>query len=237
LIRAKHPLYGLITPENLLPPAGDPDYLPLTQFVIERAMADWSRFARQGLPLRLSINAPVSAIHSPTFIAQIRAALPKDAKFHGFTIEVTEDEIIRDSEWAREVSNQLKLYNIDLSIDDFGSGYAALSRINDLPFSELKIDRSLVAGCGSNQLKHGLCQTVVDLAHRFGATVCAEGIETVEDLRAIMAMRCDTAQGFLFARPLPAEGFTEAALVGSTRAVRAILQSSAGHDHSLAQSA
>ena|GEM_PF-124895 len=237
LIRARHPLQGIILPENLLPPAGDPDYQPLTHFVIDRAMTDWSRFAQQGLLLNLSVNAPASVIHSPAFIAQIRSALPKDPKFPGLTIEVTEDEIIRDGEWAREVASQLKLYNVDLSIDDFGAGYASLSRLNDLPFVEVKIDRSFVSGCSANQLKRSLCQTVVDLAHRFGATACAEGVETVEDLRAVMAMQCDTAQGFLFAKPMPAADFTATALVGSTRAVRAILQASAGNDPPLAQGA
>jgi EAL domain-containing protein (putative c-di-GMP-specific phosphodiesterase class I)/CheY-like chemotaxis protein len=237
LIRARHPLHGIVMPENLLPPAGDRDYQPLTEFVVKRAMADWSRFARQGLPLKLSINAPVSVINTPAFIALVRSALPNDPKFPGMTIEVTEDEMIRDSEWAREVANQLKLYNVDLSIDDFGSGYASLSRLNDLPFAEVKIDRSFVSGCASNKLKHSLCQTVVDLAHRFGATACAEGVETNEDLRAVMAMQCDSAQGFLFAKAMPAADFTEAALVSGTRAVRAILHASAGRDQSLEQTA
>jgi EAL domain-containing protein (putative c-di-GMP-specific phosphodiesterase class I) len=232
LIRARHPLHGLVLPDNLLPPAGDKDYQPLTEFVVNRAMADWSRFAQRGLLLKLAINAPVSVINTPAFIALIRSVLPNVAEFNGLTIEVTEDEMIRDSEQAREVANQLKLYNVDLSIDDFGAGYASLSRLSDLPFAEVKIDRSFVSGCASNKLKHGLCQTVVDMAHRFGATACAEGVETNEDLRAIMAMQCDTAQGFLFAKAMPAEDFTEEALVGCTRAVRAILQASASNDQS-----
>jgi EAL domain-containing protein (putative c-di-GMP-specific phosphodiesterase class I) len=109
--------------------------------------------------------------------------------------------------------------------------------LNDLPFAEVKIDRSFVAGCAANELKRSLCQTVIDLAHRFDATACAEGIETVEDLRAIMAMGCDSAQGYLLAKPMPAAQFTEAALVGGTRAVRAILQASAGKDQPVAQTA
>jgi diguanylate cyclase (GGDEF)-like protein len=237
LIRARHPLHGIITPDHLLPPAGDPDYRPLTEFVVKCAMADWARFAQRGLPLKLSINAPVSVIHTPAFITLVRSALPDNPNFGGLIIEVTEDELIRDSEWAHEVATQLKLYNVDLSIDDFGAGYASLSRLNDLPFAEIKIDRSFVSGCASSQLKYGLCQTVVDLAHRFGATACAEGVETNEDLRAVMAMQCDTAQGFLFAKPMPAADFTEAALVASTRVVRTMLQASIGSDQRLAHSA
>jgi EAL domain-containing protein (putative c-di-GMP-specific phosphodiesterase class I) len=237
LVRAKHPLYGIVMPEQLLPPAGDPDYKPLTEFVIERAMADWVGFAKQGLHLNLSINAPVSVINSPEFVDVLRSVLPRQPNFPGLTIEVTEDEVIRDSECVREVANQLKLYNIGFSIDDFGSGYAALSRLADLPFVEVKIDRSFVSGCASNKLKHGLCQTVVDLAHRFGATACAEGVETAEDLRALIEMQCDTAQGFLFAKPMPADKLASTLLAGSDKWIRAMLNTSFSKDQWLTRSA
>jgi two-component system cell cycle response regulator len=237
LVRAKHPLYGIVMPEQLLPPAGDPEYRPLTEFVIERAMADWAGFAKQGHNLNLSINAPVSVIKSPEFVDVLRSARPREPNFPGLTVEVTEDEVIRDSESMREVANQLKLYNIGFSIDDFGAGYAALSRLADLPFVEVKIDCSFVAGCASNKLKHGLCQTVVDLAHRFGATACAEGVETAEDLRALIEMQCDTAQGFLFAKPMPADQLAATLLAGSEKWIRAMLNTSASKDQWLTRSA
>jgi EAL domain-containing protein (putative c-di-GMP-specific phosphodiesterase class I)/CheY-like chemotaxis protein len=237
LIRARHPQLGMITPDQLLPPAGDPDYRPLTEFVIERAMADWGRFARRGLNVSVSVNAPFSVIQTPAFIALVRSVLPSDPKFPGLIVEVTEDEVIRDGESAREIATQLKLYNVGLSIDDFGSGYAALSRLNDLPFVEVKIDRSFVLGCSSNKLKHGLCQTVVDLAHRFGAAVCAEGVERIEDLRALVDMQCDSAQGFLLARPMPPDEFESTLLAWSEESMRCLLQTSSGNDRWLAQSA
>jgi diguanylate cyclase (GGDEF)-like protein len=207
LVRARHPVLGLVPPANLLPPAGDPDYGPLTEFVIAQAMADWRRFADQELNLRLSVNVPVSTLHAPSFIAKVRSLLPTDSSFPGLIIEVTEDEIIRDPDWAREIATQLKLYNVGISIDDFGSAYASLSRLNDLPFMEVKIDRTFVSGCASNKLKYSLCQTVVDLAHRFGASACAEGVETQHDLRALIDTQCDSAQGYLFAHPMPADEF------------------------------
>jgi EAL domain-containing protein (putative c-di-GMP-specific phosphodiesterase class I) len=223
LIRARHPDRGIVTPEDLLPPPGSPDYQMLTRFAVDCAMHDWRQFAERGVMLKLSINAPVSIIRMPAFIALIRSALPKDPTFPGLTVEVTEDELIHDSAWAQEVANQLKLYNVDLSIDDFGSGYAGLSRLTDLPFAEIKIDRSLAAGCATNELKHSLCQTVIDLAHRFGATACAEGVETIEDLRALMAMKCDTAQGHLLAKAMPAANITPAVLDDVKRAAWAMV--------------
>jgi len=98
----------------------------------------------------------------------------------------------------------VRLYNATISIDDFGSAYASLSRLKDLPFSELKLDRSFVTGCAADPLKRGLCQTVVDLGHRFGATVCAEGVEAEGDVRSLIGQSFDTAQGYFFAKPMPA---------------------------------
>jgi EAL domain-containing protein (putative c-di-GMP-specific phosphodiesterase class I)/CheY-like chemotaxis protein len=223
LIRARHPVHGIIEPARLLPPAGDPEYWPLSRFVVQRAMADWDAFARQGLHPLLSVNAPVSVISMPAFIDLIRLALPTDPAFPGLIVEVTEDEVIKDSAWVREIANQMKLYNVGMSIDDFGSASASLSRLNDLPFTEVKIDRSFVSGCSSNHLKHSVCQTVIDLAHRFGATVCAEGAETVEDLGALIAMQCDSVQGYVFARPMPAAEFASLPLGGSFESIKSQL--------------
>jgi EAL domain-containing protein (putative c-di-GMP-specific phosphodiesterase class I) len=133
----------------------------------------------------------------------VRNALPAHPKFPGLIVEVTEDEVIRNMDWFHEVATQLRLYNIWISIDDFGSAYASLSRIKDLPFREVKLDRSFVTNCASDALKRSLCHTVVDLAHCFGASACAEGVETEQDMRCLAELGFDTAQGFLFAKPMP----------------------------------
>jgi EAL domain-containing protein (putative c-di-GMP-specific phosphodiesterase class I)/FixJ family two-component response regulator len=207
LLRANHPQLGIVGPAALLPPTGHPSYQPLSRFVMQRALVDWLRLADQDNPIKLSVNVPVSVALVPDFIAAVRADLPSDPRFPGLVIEITEDEIIEDRHWVREVATQLKLYNVSLSIDDFGSAYSSLSRLRDLPFSELKLDRSFVSGCSSDRLKHGVCRTVVDLARNVGASVCAEGVEEPDDLHALIEMGCDSAQGFLFARPMPVEQF------------------------------
>ncbi|HEY6256838.1 MAG TPA: EAL domain-containing protein [Xanthobacteraceae bacterium] len=237
LVRARHPSHGLVGPADLLPPAGDPAYEGLTKFVVEQVMADWSRFADQGLRLRLAVNVPISVIQTPNFITMVRSLLPADASFPGLTVEITEDEIIRDPKLAREIATQLKLYNVGISIDDFGSAYASLSRLNDLPVIEVKIDRSFVSDLASDRLKHGLCQTVVDLAHRFGASACAEGVETAEELSALMKMQCDTAQGFLFAKPMPAAELAGTLAAWSGKSMQALLESASGDRQWLAQTA
>ncbi|HEY4264301.1 MAG TPA: EAL domain-containing response regulator [Micropepsaceae bacterium] len=206
LIRARHPEYGIVAPAGFLPPPNDPLYLPLSSFVIRRAMSDWARFAAGGNPLKLAVNIPVSVISAPGFVNLVRASLPKDPSFRGLLVEVTENEVVQDTELFREIANQLKLYDVWLSIDDFGSAYSTLSRLLDLPFAEVKLDRAFVSNCGQDAMKAVVCQTVIDLAHRFGADVCAEGIEDVEEARALRDRECDIAQGYFFAKPMPADG-------------------------------
>jgi EAL domain-containing protein (putative c-di-GMP-specific phosphodiesterase class I) len=223
LIRARHPDHGVIEPGELLPPAGDPLYKPLSFFVVRRAMADWAVFADKGFPLKLSINVPASILNAPGFVDLARRMIPRSRSFPGVIIEVTEDEFIRDPEWMREVATQLKLYNAWISIDDFGKAYASLSRLTDLPFIELKLDRSFVSNCGADKLKYALCQTVVDLAGRFGASLCAEGVETADDLRCVTKLGFDTAQGYFLARPMTSDRLLASLLAHDGQAAAAAI--------------
>jgi EAL domain-containing protein (putative c-di-GMP-specific phosphodiesterase class I) len=212
LIRARHPLHGMIAPIDLLPPAGDPLYLPLSLFVLRSVMEGWQLFAKQGYPLKLAINVPASVLSAPGFVDEVRRAIPYDKAFPGLIIEITEDEVIADPKGIGEIMTQLRLYNTTTSIDDFGTAHSSLARLKDLPFSEIKLDRSFVAGCASDPLKRGLCQTVADLAHRFEASACAEGIETIDDLRCLVGLGFDSGQGFLFAKPMLRSDFLKSLL-------------------------
>jgi EAL domain-containing protein (putative c-di-GMP-specific phosphodiesterase class I)/FixJ family two-component response regulator len=207
LLRARHPAHGILAPAAIVPPAGSPLHQPLAKFVIQRAIMDWRSFADHGMSLKLAINLPVSVINAPDFMSALREQLPTDPRYPGLGIEITEDEAITDPDWISQISTQLKLYDVRISIDDFGTAHSSLSRLLELPAMELKLDRRFVSNCASDRLKSALCQTVVDLAHRVGSQVCAEGVETIEDLEAIIGMGCDTAQGYLFAKPMPAETF------------------------------
>jgi EAL domain-containing protein (putative c-di-GMP-specific phosphodiesterase class I)/CheY-like chemotaxis protein len=207
LVRVRHPVRGIVAPVDFLPPASDPLYKPLTAFVMRRAMSDWLTFAERGFLLKLAVNVPASVLNAADFVDVLRRMIPETPGFPGLVLEITEDEIIRDPEWLREIATQVRLYNAAISIDDFGSAYASLSRLKDLPFSELKLDRSFVTGCADDPLKRSLCQTVVDLGHRCGASVCAEGVEEESDLRSLMSQSFDTVQGFFFAKPMPAADF------------------------------
>jgi EAL domain-containing protein (putative c-di-GMP-specific phosphodiesterase class I)/FixJ family two-component response regulator len=217
LLRARHPGHGIVLPADLLPASGDPLYQPLTRFVIERAIKDWYAFADHGLPLKLAINVPASVLHAPDFLSIVRQLLPRDARFPGLIIELTEDDVIRDADWVCELATQLKLYNIGISIDDFGNAYSSLARLRDLPCVEIKLDIGFVAGCANDETKKALCQTVIELAHRFKVLCCAEGVEKAEDLLTLVGLGCDMAQGFLFSKPQPREDFIKALLTRQSK--------------------
>lgn len=139
----------------------------------------------------------------------MRNSLPNDPRFPGLFVEVTEDEAAREAEWLREIATQLKLIDVRLSIDDFGAGYSSFSRLRDLPCAELKPDRSFVTDCSLDSGKQSLCSAVIELAHGFGVSVCAEGVENITDLRTLIELRCDVAQGFLFAKPMHADALIQ----------------------------
>jgi EAL domain-containing protein (putative c-di-GMP-specific phosphodiesterase class I) len=205
LIRLRHPTRGILLPREFLPPSADPLHHPLADFVIRRALTDWTFFAADQITIKLAINMPISIFETPEFVSNLRKYLPDDANFPGLIVELTEDEVIRDPDLAREVAIQLKLYNIGVAIDDFGSGYATLEQAQKLPFTELKIDRGKVAGCSKTSERYLECRNIINFAQRLGMTAVAEGVELVDDLEALVEMKCDVGQGTLFARPMERE--------------------------------
>jgi EAL domain-containing protein (putative c-di-GMP-specific phosphodiesterase class I) len=209
LLRVRHPELGLLGPSRFLPAKSSSVYQPLTRFVVLQAKADWEIFAQQGQPIKLSINVPLATLQSSSFVELIRAALPKRPNFPGLMVEVTEGDMLLDLSGIREIATQLKLYNVALSIDDFGSAHSSLSRLRDLPCAELKLDRSYVSGCATDSAKQSVCAAAIELAHGFGLTVCAKGVENVADLRTLIDLGCHTAQGFLFAEPMGSMRFLQ----------------------------
>jgi len=207
LIRAVHPEHGVIPPGAFLPDATEQSMIRLTEFVLLAAMRDWPEFAEQGFSARVALNVPVEALVKLPISTIVREHRPTSGGWPGLILEVTEDQVVRDIALAHEVATQLKIYDIELSIDDFGTGYSHLARLRELPFAELKLDRNLVANCGADETNAALCQTAIDLAHRFGSRAVAEGIEKTSELETLQKMSCDLGQGFLFAAPMTKDRF------------------------------
>lgn len=202
LVRARHPTRGLISPGVFLPGASEADILALTERVIITALKDWETCAANGMSVKLSVNVPVSALVKLPIPTMLREERPQSPSWPGLIMEVTEDEIIHDLKIANDVADALRAYNCSLALDDFGAGYSSLARLRQLPFSELKIDRSYVTNCHTDRINAGLCETIVELGKRFGLKTVAEGVETTHESHKLQGIGCDIGQGYLFAKPM-----------------------------------
>jgi EAL domain-containing protein (putative c-di-GMP-specific phosphodiesterase class I) len=198
LSRVRHPDHGLIAPRAFLANATPEHLAELTKRVIVTALQDWTVFAETGAPLKLAVNVPLSAFATLPLPAIVREHRPKSDQWPGIIFEVTETEMEKDIELVREVATQLSLYDVSLSIDDFGSAYSSMKRLCDLPCAELKLDRSLVRNCAADERNAKICANIIALGHDLGMSVVAEGLEKTSELRAFQNMGCDLGQGFLF---------------------------------------
>ena len=177
LLRARRPDGSVIAPGMFLPGAQDDDMLALTERVILRALRDFEDCAALGTSVQLSVNVRVSALVKMPIAQLLREERPAAPTWPGLIFEVTEDEALGDLKVANDVAVQLRELGCALSLDDFGAGYSSLVRLRQLPFSELKIDRSYVSNCHTDRVNAGLCETIVGLGKRFGLRTVAEGIE------------------------------------------------------------
>jgi EAL domain-containing protein (putative c-di-GMP-specific phosphodiesterase class I) len=203
LIRCRHPVHGVLSPGSFLPGAGERSHASLTEHVIETALRDWDDIAETGVHLHAAVNTSIGALANLQLPALIREHRPKSDKWPGLILEVTESEVVKDVALMHEISTQLRIYGITFAIDDFGEGFSSFARLRELPFAELKLDRSFVKGSGTDARNAGICQTIIDLAHHFGAVAVAEGLENAADLQAVHRMGCDMGQGYFLARPMP----------------------------------
>ena len=209
LARIRHPTHGLLLPGTFLPGVADGSISRLTEHALIATLANWTKFEEAGFNLQLAINVPVSVLLKLPIPALVDQHRPKSDRWPGIILEVTEDQIVRDMKLAQMVANQLRVSGIKIAIDDFGAGYSSFSSLRELPFVELKLDHSFVRNCATDATNAAICQTAVDLAHRFGSAAVAEGIENAADLQALMVMGCDFGQGVLIAPPMPLERFLE----------------------------
>ncbi|MGA3311201.1 MAG: EAL domain-containing protein [Xanthobacteraceae bacterium] len=220
LVRARRPDGSVVSPGAFLPGAQENDMLALTERVILTALRDFEDCAAHGAAVKLSVNVPASAFVKLPIARMLREERPAAANWPGLILEVTEDEIMHDLKIANEVADELRALHCSLALDDFGAGYSSLARLRQLPFSELKIDRSYVTDCHLDRVNAGLCETIVELAKRFDLKVVAEGIETTHESHKLQGIGCDIGQGYLFAKPMSKAQFVAVLgrrLVGAPR--------------------
>jgi EAL domain-containing protein (putative c-di-GMP-specific phosphodiesterase class I)/CheY-like chemotaxis protein len=207
LIRCRHPVHGVLAPGTFLPQASEAGLNALSEYVVLAALRDWPDLDCAAIPLRVAVNASVSALLKLNLAALIRENRPKDAAWPGLILEVPESEVIKDVDLFHEIATQLRIYGITLAIDDFGEGFSSFARLRELPFGELKLDRGFVDGCAQDARNAGICRAVIELAHQFGVVAVAEGLEDTADVHAVREMGCEMGQGYVFARPMPKSDF------------------------------
>lgn len=209
LARVRHPQEGMLWPESFLPGIDEASLARLTEHVLLTAMRNWGMFAEAGVNLHLAINVPASMLSKLPIAEIVAHNRPKAETWPGLILEVSEDQIVRDIPLAQKIAAELKACGVAIAIDDFGAGYSSFSSLRDLPFAEIKLDASFVKNCATDANNAAICQTAIDLAHRFGSMAVAEGIESMTDLQALVVMGCDYGQGMLVAPPMPKERFLE----------------------------
>lgn len=215
LARVRHPELGILRPDSFLPQASEADLIGLADLGLHRVLSDSSTFAQMGRAMKLALNIPVDALVSLPVASMLKDHRRRTGEPCQLMLEVTEDQVARDVALAYEVATKLRIQGVEFALDDFGKGYSSLSRIGELPFSELKIDLSFVSNCARDVEKAHLCRMVIDLAHRLGWVAVAEGIERLAELAVIRDLGCDIVQGYLFAHPMPKE-FLQTRLVGQS---------------------
>ena len=205
--RVRHPQHGVVLAGAFTANASEAATIKLSELALENTLKTSAHFAKLGVNLRLSVNIPVPALVKMSIEDIVKAHHPDSDKWPGLIIDVPEEQIITDLALANELSKKLEPHNVRLAIDNFGRAYSSLAKVEELPFEELKLDRSFVADCGTDKVNAPLCKTVIDLAHSFGRYVVAVGIEKAADALALVSMGCDYGQGFLLGQPMPEERF------------------------------
>lgn len=215
LLRWKHPQRGAISPGSFIPVAERFGLIiPLGDWVIDEACRQLADWREQGLKLRVAINLSVQQLRQPDALLQrLSQALERhqlDAS--QLSCEITESVAMEDAAATERILQRLGGLGVSLSIDDFGTGYSSLAYLRRLPVSQLKIDRSFIQDLETSPDARAIVNAVIELAHALGLEVVAEGVETEGQAAVLRAKRCDKLQGFLFARPLPAEDLTRWAM-------------------------
>jgi diguanylate cyclase (GGDEF)-like protein len=209
LLRWRHPTRGVVPPLDFIPLAEETGLIvPIGSWVLAdacRQVRDWQeRFPREE-PLTLSVNLSVKQIAQPDFVAHmvgiVRASGldPRCLK-----LEITESIAIEDPERTRGMLDELRGLGVRMYLDDFGTGYSSLGQLHRLSLDAIKIDRSFVMRMTEGPMHWQLVHTVRNLARNIGVTVIAEGVETAEQLAELRGLGCESAQGYLFSRPVPA---------------------------------
>ncbi len=207
LVRWRHPTLGLLPPDSFIPLVEQTDLInKLTEWVLRRALSDLGRFSPEMGHVRMAVNVSARNLGHPGFAdSVIRELKATGTSPDRLVIEITETALLADPAGAAAVLRKIDAFGVSVSIDDFGSGQTSLGYLSTLPIHELKIDRSFIGDMLVNPAHAAIVRSIVDLGHNLHFHVVGEGVESNETWERLRDSGCDSAQGYLIARPMPWE--------------------------------
>lgn len=208
LVRWRHPLRGMIPPNDFIKLAEETGLIvPLGAWVLAEAcrqVASWQSAMTISNVFTVSVNVSAHQFTDPVFLDTLRqsmAAAGVDAR--RIKLELTETALVDNPERVEQVLHQVRDFDVQTALDDFGTGYCSMSYLHRFPFDTLKIDQSFVRRLQDQTRNRQIVASTIDLAHKLGMTVVAEGVETEAEARTLIGLGCEYAQGGLFRMPLP----------------------------------
>jgi EAL domain-containing protein (putative c-di-GMP-specific phosphodiesterase class I) len=214
LVRWQHPERGLLGPGEFVPVAEESGLIvPLGKWVLAEAVrkaGHWRALRPEPVPLVVSVNVSARQMAEPDLVPTVKEILSATGVDpRQLALEITESLLIEDPLASAETLAALREVGVKLVLDDFGTGYSSLGYVKHFPLDYLKLDRSFVAELGEEARGAAIVSAVVEMSRALETRVVAEGVETEGQLEQIIALGCDIAQGFYFARPLPPERIDE----------------------------
>ncbi|MFT5757169.1 MAG: EAL domain-containing protein (putative c-di-GMP-specific phosphodiesterase class I) [Alteromonadaceae bacterium] len=206
LVRWQHPVHGLIFPDSFIQLFESTGVIGLlTEVVTNLAVVQIEQWRAQGAEIKVSVNISAQNITTLNLPEQLNELMARHKILPSMLVlEVTESALMGNLTLSLDILTRLRLKGINLSIDDFGTGFSSLSQLHKIPFTELKIDQSFVTNMDRNSDSFAIVETCIMLGHKLNMEVVAEGIEDKAIWDLLVEMDCDVAQGYYIAKPMPA---------------------------------
>ena len=206
LVRWQHPRLGLVMPADFIELAERSGLIgQLTEQVLEQSVTQMRAWMDEGLALKCAVNLPPSLVNDLAFPDRLAQLCRRyDVPESHLTLEITETTAMENPTLTMDILTRLRVKGISLSLDDFGTGYSSLTQLYQMPFDELKIDRSLVMDIPRSREANTMVGSLIELGHNLGLRVCAEGVERRAALDLLATLGCDSCQGFFISKPIPA---------------------------------
>lgn len=210
LLRWRDTELGDVSPARFVPVAEQVGLMPaIGRWVLRHALHQWVQWSQAGLRLpSIAVNLSAHQLYDTMLYETVRAALTASGvEPSALKLEITESAMMRDPALAQEQVQRLATLGVRFAVDDFGTGYSSLAYLHTFPLSELKIDRSFVTPLASDERDDAIVDATIQMAHRLGLQVVAEGVECAQQWDHLLRLGCDFFQGYWFARPLSAAQF------------------------------